>query len=66
LLGTSRKRFLADLGHEHLEADDRLEGTIATIALAATAGVAMVRVHDVAAAVRVRELAAPRQGEGVA
>ena len=56
LLGTSRKRFLADLGREHLEADDRLEGTIATLAWAAAHGVAIVRVHDVAAAVRVREL----------
>ena len=62
LLGTSRKRFLSDLGREHLEAEDRLEGTIATLAWAAAHGVAMVRVHDVAAAVRVRELASADGG----
>ncbi|MCC6681362.1 MAG: dihydropteroate synthase [Phycisphaeraceae bacterium] len=45
LLGASRKRFLAP----DLPPRERLGGTIATTVLAALAGVALVRVHDVAA-----------------
>ncbi len=44
LLGASRKRFLAP----DLPPRERLGGTIATTVLAALAGVALVRVHDVA------------------
>jgi dihydropteroate synthase len=56
-VGTSRKAFLGALlgrvdgGDGPTDADDRLEGSIATATLAAEAGVGMVRVHDVAATV---------------
>ena len=56
LIGTSRKSFLAHLGVETLDVEDRLEGSIATEAWAMLAGVAMVRVHDAQAAVQLREL----------
>jgi len=56
LLGTSRKRFLGDFGGELLDADERLEGSVATEAWALLQGVSMVRVHDAAAAVQLREL----------
>jgi dihydropteroate synthase len=56
LIGTSRKRFLGDFGGELLDADQRLEGSIATEAWALLQGVSMVRVHDAAAAVQLREL----------
>jgi dihydropteroate synthase len=56
LIGTSRKRFLGDFGGESLDADQRLEGSIATEAWALLEGVSMVRVHDAAAAVQLREL----------
>jgi dihydropteroate synthase len=56
LIGTSRKRFLGDFGGEPLDVDQRLEGSIATEAWALLQGVSMVRVHDVAAAVQLREL----------
>jgi dihydropteroate synthase len=56
LIGTSRKRFLGDFGGESLEADQRLEGSIATEAWALLQGVSMVRVHDATAAVQLREL----------
>jgi len=56
LIGTSRKRFLGDFGGETLDADQRLEGSIATEAWALLEGVSMVRVHDAAAAVQLREL----------
>jgi len=47
LLGTSRKKFIALLtGRETPK--ERLFGTAATVALAAAAGVSIVRVHDVA------------------
>jgi dihydropteroate synthase len=55
LIGTSRKRFLGDLGGG-LVVDQRLEGSIATEAWALLQGVSMVRVHDAAAAVQLREL----------
>ena len=56
LIGTSRKRFLGDFGGEPLDVDQRLEGSIATEAWALLQGVSMVRVHDAAAAVQLREL----------
>ncbi len=56
LIGTSRKRFLGDFGGAALDVDQRLEGSIATEAWALLQGVSMVRVHDAAAAVQLREL----------
>jgi dihydropteroate synthase len=56
LVGTSRKRFLGDFGPDVLDADQRLEASIATEAWALLQGVSMVRVHDVTAAVQLREL----------
>lgn len=50
LIGTSRKRFLGTLAGEAPEVD-RAEGTLATCVWAASAGVKMVRVHDVVPAV---------------
>jgi dihydropteroate synthase len=51
-VGTSRKSFIgAVLGD--LPANDRLEGTAATVALAVAGGARIVRVHDVRAMVRV-------------
>jgi dihydropteroate synthase len=51
LIGTSRKSFLgATSGVD--AAGDRLEGSLATAALAVAGGAAIVRVHDVAATVR--------------
>ena len=45
LLGTSRKSFIGKvLG---TEADDRLEGTAATVAIGIVNGADIVRVHDV-------------------
>jgi len=46
LLGTSRKRFIGDITGKSL-AEERVFGTAATVALAAAAGVSLVRVHDV-------------------
>jgi dihydropteroate synthase len=51
LLGTSRKSTLGKV--LDLPADERLEATLATTALAVAAGVDIVRVHDVQANVRV-------------
>lgn len=56
LIGTSRKRFLGDFGGDLLDADERLEGSIATAAWVLLQGVSMVRVHDATAAVQLREL----------
>ena len=56
LLGTSRKRFLGEL-LGGAAADDRAEGTAATVALAIAAGVDVVRVHDVAHIARTRAVA---------
>ena len=55
LLGTSRKSVIGKT--LDLPVDDRVEGTAATVALAIAAGVDMVRVHDVAAMVRVCRMA---------
>ncbi|MFN7019070.1 MAG: dihydropteroate synthase, partial [Fimbriimonadales bacterium] len=51
LVGTSRKSFI---GHilGGLPPEERLEGTLATLALAVAWGADIVRVHDVKAAVR--------------
>lgn len=55
LLGTSRKSTIGKvLG---LPAGERLEGTLATTALAVAAGVDIVRVHDVRANVRAARMA---------
>jgi dihydropteroate synthase len=56
LIGTSRKQFLASLGERSLGVEQRLEGSVASEAWALLEGVSMVRVHDVAAAVQLREL----------
>jgi dihydropteroate synthase len=64
LIGTSRKRFLERLGHTALDVDQRLEGSIASEAWVMLEGVSMVRVHDVASALQLRELLA-RPVEGV-
>ena len=66
LVGTSRKRFLAQLGRDSLDVDERLEGSIATEAWVMLQGVSMVRVHDVAPAVQLRELLVRGFGEGIA
>jgi dihydropteroate synthase len=56
LIGTSRKRFLGELGRESLDVDQRFEASLATAAWAMLQGVSMVRVHDAVAAVQLREL----------
>ena len=48
LLGASRKRFLAALDPTAKAASDRLGGSIAAALTGAAAGIAAVRVHDVA------------------
>ena len=65
LVGTSRKRFLGELGRAMLDVDERLEGSIASEAWAMASGVSMVRVHDARAAVQLRDLYA-RDVEDVA
>jgi dihydropteroate synthase len=55
LLGTSRKSTIGKV--LDLPAGERLEGTLATTALAVAAGVDMVRVHDVRENVRVARMA---------
>jgi dihydropteroate synthase len=47
LLGTSRKKFIGTLTGRD-EPKERIFGTAATVALAAAAGVSIVRVHDIA------------------
>ena len=56
LIGTSRKRFLGEL-LGGAAADDRLEGSAATSALAVMSGADIVRVHDVAAIARTLRVA---------
>ena len=51
-VGASRKRFLGELlaasdGVEHVDSDDRREGSLAATTTAIIAGATMVRVHDV-------------------
>jgi dihydropteroate synthase len=55
LLGTSRKSTLGRV--LDLPADQRLEATLATTALAIASGVDMVRVHDVRENVRAARMA---------
>ncbi|MCI0346576.1 MAG: dihydropteroate synthase, partial [Chloroflexi bacterium] len=55
LLGTSRKSTLGKV--LDLAADQRLEATLATTALAVAAGADIVRVHDVRPNVRVARMA---------
>ena len=45
LLGPSRKSFIGDT--LNLPVDDRLEGTLASIAISIMNGIKIVRVHDV-------------------
>ncbi len=52
LLGTSRKSFIGQITGRQDPAD-RIFGTAATVALCAAAGVAIVRVHDVAEMIEV-------------
>jgi dihydropteroate synthase len=56
LVGTSRKSFLGRLSTETLDVEDRLEGSIATEAYCVLEGATMIRAHDVASAVQLREL----------
>lgn len=55
LVGVSRKRFLG--GSDALPPEERLEGTLAALAVATYLGARIVRVHDVAAARRAVEVA---------
>jgi len=55
LVGPSRKSFLGSLPSA-LPAGERLEGTLAAVALASWNGASIVRVHDVRAAKRVLEV----------
>jgi len=55
LLGTSRKSFIG-LALGGLPPQERVEGTAATVALGIQAGIDIVRVHDVAAMVRVARM----------
>jgi len=56
VIGTSRKRFLEQLGTRALNVDQRLEGSLATAAWAMVQGVTMVRAHDVVETVQLRDL----------
>jgi len=56
LVGTSRKSFIGHL-LDGLPPEERLEGTLATLALAVAWGADVVRVHDVQAAVRAVKIA---------
>jgi len=53
-VGTSRKSVIGKT--LRLPADQRLEGTIATLALAISGGVDIIRVHDVKAAKRAAKM----------
>jgi len=54
LLGTSRKRFIGEA--LNLPAEDRIEGTSATVTLGIMKGVNIVRVHDVKAISRITRM----------
>lgn len=56
LVGTSRKSFIGKILGD-LPPEERLEGTLATLALAVREGASVVRVHDVRAAVRAVRIA---------
>jgi len=49
LIGASRKRFLSSLSDDATGADQRLGGSLACVGRAVSAGVQIVRVHDVGA-----------------
>jgi dihydropteroate synthase len=55
LIGASRKSFIGRT--LDLPVDERLEGTLACVAIAAFAGARIIRVHDVRAAVRAVRMA---------
>jgi dihydropteroate synthase len=64
VVGTSRKRFLGVLAAPGGSGDpagveDRIEGSLATAALAMVSGAGMVRVHDVAATAQAARLYGP-------
>jgi dihydropteroate synthase len=63
MVGTSRKRFLGLMANPGSDqpagVDDRLEGSLATAALALVAGVSMVRVHDVSVTAQAARLYGP-------
>jgi dihydropteroate synthase len=64
LVGTSRKWFLGVLAalpgnDQALGVDERVEGSLATAALAMVAGAAVLRVHDVAVTVQAARLYGP-------
>ena len=56
VIGTSRKRFLGEL-LDGVGAEDRVEGTAASVAVAIASGADVVRVHDVAHVARTRRVA---------
>jgi len=58
LVGTSRKRFLEFVGAPGEAVESRLEASLATAAWCVLKGASMVRVHDVAATVALREILA--------
>lgn len=56
LIGTSRKSFIGKILND-APADQRLHGTLATIAVSIMKGAAIIRVHDVRAAVEAAKVA---------
>ena len=64
LLGASRKRFIAAVGAGGMLASDRLGGSLAAALAGARAGVAAVRVHDVAETVQALRVQAAILAEG--
>lgn len=62
LVGPSRKRFIGELGGG-LDADARLEGTLAACVYAWVAGARLFRVHDVGPVRRALDVAAALAGE---
>jgi dihydropteroate synthase len=62
LIGVSRKSFIGRLSPS--EPDDRLPGSVAANVIAALAGAAIVRVHDVAAHVQALRIAEAIRGGG--
>ncbi len=61
LLGASRKRFIGEI--TGAPTDQRLPGSLATLALAHAAGTTLVRVHDVAASVQFLKVLAAAAGQ---
>lgn len=62
LLGTSRKSFIGQV--LDLPADERMEGTGATVCMGITKGVNIVRVHDVKEIVRMTRMMDAMMGKG--